>query len=129
MRLKNISLNYSVQVFKSLSEEARVRIINLLRTNKELSITDLELVLGFTQAKTSRHVTYLKNAGIVSFRRVDSFVFYYIKEEAVQILDQIFVFIQKDPTLKKDQQDYETLYSNRELAVNKLDMKRWNYEA
>lgn len=129
MRLKNISLNYSVQVFKSLSEEARVRIVNLLRTNKEMSITDLELVLGFTQAKTSRHVTYLKNAGIVNFRRVDSFVFYYIKEEASQILDQIFVFIQKDPTLKKDQQDYETLYSNRELAVNKLDMKRWTYGA
>jgi ArsR family transcriptional regulator len=129
MRLKNISLNYSVQVFKSLSEEARVRIINLLRNNKELSITDLELILGFTQAKTSRHVTYLKNAGIVNFRRVDSFVFYYIKEEAAQILDQIFVFIQKDPTLKKDQQDYETLYSNRELAVNKLDMKRWTYGA
>jgi ArsR family transcriptional regulator len=129
MRLKNISLNYSVQVFKSLSEEARVRIVNLLRNNKEMSITDLELVLGFTQAKTSRHVTYLKNAGIVNFRRVDSFVFYYIKEEAAQILDQIFVFIQKDPTLKKDQQDYETLYSNRELAVNKLDMKRWTYGA
>jgi ArsR family transcriptional regulator len=127
MRLKNISLNYSVQVFKSLSEEARVRIVNLLRHNKEMSITDLELVLGFTQAKTSRHITYLKNAGIVNNRRVDNFMFYYIKEEAAQILEQIFVFIQKDPTLKKDQEDYETLYSNRELGINKLEIKRWKY--
>lgn len=88
---------------------------------------DLELVLGFTQAKASRHVTYLKNAGILGSKRVDSFVFYYIKDDAIQILDQIFVFIQKDPQLKKDMQDYETLFSNRELAINKLESKRWLY--
>lgn len=125
MRLKNISLPYSIQIFKALSEEARVRIINLLANNKEMCITDLELVLGFTQTKTSRHLTFLKNAGIVNSKRVDKWIFYYIKEELSEILRQIFVFIQKDPQLIKDQEIFKVLYSNRELALNQIETRKW----
>jgi ArsR family transcriptional regulator len=125
MRLKNISLPYSIQIFKALSEEARVRIINLLANNKEMCISDLELVLGFTQTKTSRHLTFLKNAGIVNSKRVDKWIFYYIKEEASEILRQIFVFIQKDLQLIKDQEVFKVLYSNRELALNQIENRKW----
>ncbi|MEX0883087.1 MAG: transcriptional regulator, partial [Cyclobacteriaceae bacterium] len=45
MRLKNISLNYGMRVFKALSEEPRVRVLHLLLLNRELSISDLELIL------------------------------------------------------------------------------------
>lgn len=69
MRLKNISLNYGMRVFKALSEEARVRILHLLMQNEELCISDLEHILEFTQTKTSRHVTYLKNAGLIGSRK------------------------------------------------------------
>jgi len=125
MLLKNISLSYSIQIFKALSEESRVRIINLLENNKEMCISDLELVLGFTQTKTSRHLTFLKHAGMVSSKRVDKWIFYYIKEEVSEILRQIFVFIQKDPQLIQDQQIFKVLYSNRELAVNKIETRKW----
>ncbi|AFL83023.1 putative transcriptional regulator [Belliella baltica DSM 15883] len=120
MRLKNISLNYGMRVFKALSEEPRVRIIHLLIQNKELSISDLEHILDFTQTKTSRHLIYLKNAGLVGSRRVDQWTFYYILEEAIEIINQIFKFIQKDISLIKDQEVYEILHSNRELAINKI---------
>ena len=125
MRLKNISLPYSIQIFKALSEEARVRIINLLANNREMCISDLELVLGFTQTKTSRHLIFLKNAGIVNSKRVDKWIFYYIKEEVSEILRQIFVFIQKDPQLIKDQEIFKVLYSNRELALNQIENRKW----
>lgn len=120
MRLKNISLNYGMRVFKALSEEPRVRIVHLLIQNKELSISDLEHILDFTQTKTSRHLAYLKNAGLVGSRRVDQWIFYYLLEEAIEIINQIFKFIQKDINLIKDQEVYEILYSNRELAINKI---------
>lgn len=125
MRLKNISLPYSIQIFKALSEESRVRVINLLANNKEMCISDLELVLGFTQTKTSRHLTFLKNAGIVNSKRVDKWIFYYIKEEVSEILRQIFIFIQKDPQLIKDQEIFKVLYSNRELALNQIETRKW----
>jgi ArsR family transcriptional regulator len=120
MRLKNISLNYGMRVFKALSEEPRVRIIHLLIENKELSISDLEHILDFTQTKTSRHLIYLKNAGLVGSRRVDQWTFYYILDEAIEIINQIFKFIQKDINLIKDQEVYQILHSNRELAINKI---------
>ncbi|MCH7402683.1 ArsR/SmtB family transcription factor [Belliella kenyensis] len=120
MRLKNISLSYGMRIFKALSEEPRVRILHLLIQNKELSISDLEHILDFTQTKTSRHLIYLKNAGLVASRRVDQWTFYYILDEAIEIIQQTFKFIQKDPNLIKDQEVYQILFSNRELAINKI---------
>ena len=125
MRLKNISLNYGLRIFKALSEEPRVRILHLLMQNKELSISDLELILDFTQTKTSRHLIYLKNAGLLGSRRTDQWMFYYILEEYLEILQQIFKLIQKDANLTKDQETYEILKSNRELAANKIQNKQY----
>jgi len=121
MRLKNISLSYGMRIFKAFSEEPRVRILHLLLENKELSISDLEHILEFTQTKTSRHLGYLKNAGLVGSRRVDQWIFYYILEEAQEIIQQIFKFIQKDANLIRDQEVYNILHSNRELAKNKIE--------
>lgn len=125
MKLKNISLNYGLRIFKALSEEPRVRIIHLLMLNKELSISDLELILDFTQTKTSRHLIYLKNAGLLGSRRVDQWMFYYILEEYLEIIQQIFKFIQKDPSLIRDQHTFEILKSNRELAINKIQNNQY----
>ena len=125
MRLKNISLNYGLRIFKALSEEPRVRILHLLMQNKELSISDLELILDFTQTKTSRHLIYLKNAGLLGSRRTDQWMFYYILEEYLEILQQIFKLIQKDANLTKDQETYEILKSNRELAANKTQNNQY----
>jgi ArsR family transcriptional regulator len=121
MRLKNISLNYGMRVFKALSEEARVRILHLLMQNQELCISDLEHILEFTQTKTSRHVTYLKNAGLIGSKKKDQWTFYYVLDEAHEILTQIVKFIKKDSNLVRDQEVYEILYSNRELAINKIE--------
>ena len=125
MRLKNISLNYGLRIFKALSEEPRVRILHLLMQNKELSISDLELILDFTQTKTSRHLIYLKNAGLLGSRRTDQWMFYYILEEYLEILQQIFKLIQKEANLTKDQETYEILKSNRELAANKIQNNQY----
>jgi ArsR family transcriptional regulator len=125
MRLKNISLSYGLRIFKALSEEPRVRILHLLMQNKELSISDLELILDFTQTKTSRHLIYLKNAGLLGSRRTDQWMFYYILEEYLEILQQIFNLIQKDANLTKDQETYEILKSNRELAANKIQNNQY----
>lgn len=125
MRLKNISLNYGLRIFKALGEEPRVRIIHLLMLNKELTISDLEHILDFTQTKTSRHLIYLKNAGLLGSRRVDQWMFYYILEEYLEIFQTIFKFIQKDPNLIRDQETFEVLKSNRELAINKIQNNQY----
>ncbi len=125
MRLKNFNLLLGSQIFKACADESRLRILNLIFTNGEMCITDLEQILGFTQAKTSRHLIYLKNAGILTSRRYNHWVFYQVKDEVYEIIKQIFQFLQKDQQLEKDLQLYRTLYSNRELAINKMQQEGW----
>ncbi|MEJ2005975.1 MAG: metalloregulator ArsR/SmtB family transcription factor [Cyclobacteriaceae bacterium] len=128
MRLKNFSLLFGSQIFKACSEESRLRILHLILKNREMCISDLEQVLDFTQTTTSRHLIYLKNAGILSTRKQDQWVFYYLKEEVLDIINQIFQFLKKDQTLLQDYENYKTMYSNRELAINKLEKRSWQRE-
>ena len=51
-------------LFKSLSEEIRLRVIALL-SGGELCVCDLMAVLDLPQSTISRHLSYLKNAGWV----------------------------------------------------------------
>lgn len=88
-----------------------------------MCITDLEHILEFTQTKTSRHLLYLKNSGILTSRKINQWAFYQLKEEVLDITRQIFQFLSRDPQLQKDQQIFNTLYTNRELSLNKLNLK------
>jgi ArsR family transcriptional regulator len=123
VRLKNFSLSYGTQIFKAFSDESRVRIIHLLFIHKELTITDLESILDFTQTKTSRHLGYLKNSGLVNTRKKDQWVIYSIKEEVYDMVSQMIDFLQKDVTLQADLENYRIMDLNRELAKNKFESK------
>ena len=129
MRLKSFNLTLGSQIFKACADESRIRILHLIFENGEMCITDLEKILEFTQAKTSRHLIYLKNSGILTYRRYNHWVFYQIKDEVYEILKQIFQFLRKDQQLQKDQQLYQTLHSNRELALNKVQIEEWQKTA
>lgn len=68
--MKNI-----VDVLKALSDETRLRIINLLYVN-ELCVCDIVETLSITQTKASRHLQYLKNAGLVQDRKHAQWAYY-----------------------------------------------------
>ncbi len=123
MRLKHFNLDPGAQIFLACSDTSRLRILNLIFTNGEMCISDLERILDFTQTKTSRHLIYLKNSGILTFRKYNQWMFYQIKDEVFDIIKQILQFIGRDPTLQKDQSIFLTMFSNRELALNKLNLK------
>jgi ArsR family transcriptional regulator, arsenate/arsenite/antimonite-responsive transcriptional repressor len=120
MKVKNFNLAIGSQIFKSFSDESRIRIIHLISKNRQMCIADLELVLGFTQTKISRHLGYLKNSGLVGFAKIDQWAFYSLKAEVGEFVDIVLKYLERDPDLQKDQQNYQVLYSNRELAANKL---------
>ncbi len=123
MRLKHFNIEPGAQIFLACSDTSRLRILNLIFMNGEMCITDLERILEFTQTKTSRHLVYLKNSGILSSRKLNQWAFYQIKDEAYEIVKQILQFLMRDPILNQDQQLFKTLYTNRELALYKLKIK------
>lgn len=124
MRLKHFNLQLGTQILKSFSDESRIRILYLLHKNQEMCISDLEAVLDFTQTKTSRHLIYLKNAGLVTSRKLDQWTYYAIKEEVADFVDIIFKYLDRDADLLKDQKNYVTMFNNRELAASKLTNRK-----
>ena len=121
MRIKHFPISIGSQIFKCLSDTARLRILNALLSGEQLTITDLELILEYSQAKTSRHITYLRNSGLIKNKKVDKYSFYSINDEWVEIISHFISYIEKDAVLRKDTDTLEILSSNRELSINKID--------
>ena len=64
-----------VQVLKALSDETRLRILNLL-CHGELCVCQIEEILGVGQSKASRHLAHLRSAELVRDRREGQWVYY-----------------------------------------------------
>ena len=62
------------ELFRSLADPTRIRILNLLRA-MELSVGELAQVLGQSQPRVSRHVKILIDAGLAERRKEGSWVF------------------------------------------------------
>jgi ArsR family transcriptional regulator len=70
----------SAAVFRALADESRLRIYSLLRASGELCVCDIEETLGFTQTKVSRHLSYLRRAGLVKDRKQGLWMIYSASE-------------------------------------------------
>jgi ArsR family transcriptional regulator len=116
VRLKHFNIDIGAQIFLACSDRSRLRVLNLILQNGEMCITDLERILEFTQSKTSRHLLYLKNSGILNIRKINQWSFYQIKDEVFDLIKLILQFVGRDPILQKDQEVYKTMESNRALA-------------
>ena len=56
-------------MFRAFSDRTRLRILHLLRAHDEICVGDFVSVLRVPQAKVSRHLAYLRRAGLVGVRR------------------------------------------------------------
>ncbi len=78
--------------FRGLAEASRLRIVNLL-LQRELCVCDIQRILNLTQPSASRHLSYLKHAGLVADRRDGLRVFYRLTEEEAPILQNLCDFL------------------------------------
>ena len=128
IRVKSFDLKKGVELFNAFNDEARIRIVNLIYHHQEMCITDLELILDFTQTKTSRHLGFLKNSGVLKSRKVDQWSYYFLNSAFVEFVSQLYIFMEKDSTLLNDLEEYKTLYSNNELAIRRMHNKQNKYK-
>jgi ArsR family transcriptional regulator len=63
------------RVFRALADRTRLRILELLRTG-EICVGDLVFALRIRQPAASRHLAYLRGAGLVAARARGPWVFY-----------------------------------------------------
>ena len=91
--------------FRGLADGNRLRILNLL-FHGELCGCDIQHVLGASQSTVSRHLTYLKNAGLILDRRVGFRVFHRLVQSAdphpTELFEYLAVAFANDKVLKSD---------------------------
>lgn len=57
------------RMFRAFSDRTRLRILNLLQDHGEICVGDLVAVLKAPQTTVSRHLSYLRGAGLVRVRK------------------------------------------------------------
>jgi DNA-binding transcriptional ArsR family regulator len=57
------------EVFRALSNETRVVIMGLIFRHGQLCVCEVQQILGITQPKASRHLRYLRDAGVLEDER------------------------------------------------------------
>jgi DNA-binding transcriptional ArsR family regulator len=72
------------EIFKVLSVETRVKIIDILKANGALGVKDISEKLGITPPAVSQHLKILKQAGLVRSERQGYWIPYSINEEAME---------------------------------------------
>jgi ArsR family transcriptional regulator, arsenate/arsenite/antimonite-responsive transcriptional repressor len=93
------------QFFQALSDNTRLRLLNLIG-EQEVCVCYLVEILGSPQPKISRHLAYLRNAGIVSARREGKWMHYRIAMPphigATQILRHTLDWLKEDKAMQAD---------------------------
>lgn len=97
------------QYFKALGDSNRLRIVNLL-LHGELCVCDIQYVLENSQPNVSRHLSYLKNSGIVVDRRDGFRMYYRLTDPAEATRRSLFTFLRQAFEAEKQlQRDTERL--------------------
>jgi ubiquinone/menaquinone biosynthesis C-methylase UbiE/DNA-binding transcriptional ArsR family regulator len=81
-------LNYSWKTLKILSDPTRLRLLALLRT-EELSVAELQEILGMAQSRISSQLATLRQVGLVSDRRAGQKSFYSLRSPLPPLQQQL----------------------------------------
>jgi ArsR family transcriptional regulator len=75
MKKKKPQTSATEMLFRALADRTRLRLINLLGSD-EICVCFIVEALKSTQPKISRHLSYLRRAGVVSVRREGKWMHY-----------------------------------------------------
>jgi ArsR family transcriptional regulator len=94
-----------VPLFAALADRTRLRLLNLI-AGREVCVCYLVEVLRLGQPKISRHLAYLRKAGVVAARREGKWMHYRLERPEdvanLSILDAVFESFKLDREMQSD---------------------------
>jgi ArsR family transcriptional regulator, arsenate/arsenite/antimonite-responsive transcriptional repressor len=113
--------DYNIELlFKALADRTRLRLINLIG-NDEVCVCFFVEVLKTNQPKISRHLAYLRRAGVVSARREGKWMHYRIEEppdqHAANIFREVRTWLANDSEMQRDRQQLVNICCAPRLPV------------
>jgi ArsR family transcriptional regulator len=106
--------------FQALGDRTRLRLLNLMRDD-EICVCFFVEVFKTNQPKISRHLAYLKSAGLVSARREGKWMHYRIQEpandHARKVLKDVLAWLAEDKEMQRDRERLVKVCCAPELPV------------
>ncbi len=98
-------------LFAALADRTRLRLLNLMQ-GREVCVCYFVEILEQSQPKISRHLAYLRRAGVVAARREGKWMHYKIVEPkgagAARILSEALRALSEDKTMQADRTKLNT---------------------
>jgi ArsR family transcriptional regulator, arsenate/arsenite/antimonite-responsive transcriptional repressor len=92
-------------LFRALADPTRLRLLNLI-ADREICVCYFVEILRTSQPKISRHLAYLRKAGIVTARRDGKWMHYRLAvprdEVAARILRETLKHLREKPEMQRD---------------------------
>ena len=92
-------------LFKALADRTRLRLLNLMGAD-EVCVCYFVEVLGTNQPKISRHLAYLRRAGVVAARRDGKWMHYRVvapsDAHAARVFEEVRSWISDDREMQQD---------------------------
>ena len=111
----------TVEMFKSLADETRLRLLMLLQEGSEYCVCDLMQALDMPQSTVSRHLAYLKRNGWLQDRRGGVWMYYSLAKELDGFLQAQLVLIINQlgdsSVCRADKQRLETYLRDKDTTV------------
>lgn len=107
--------------FRALADRTRLRLLNLMR-NDEVCVCFFVEILKTNQPKISRHLAYLRRAGIVGARREGQWMHYRVAEpsdqDAARLLKDLMTWLANDQEMQRDRERLVKICCAPQLPVS-----------
>jgi ArsR family transcriptional regulator, arsenate/arsenite/antimonite-responsive transcriptional repressor len=107
--------------FRALADRTRLRLLNLLRDD-EVCVCFFVEILKTNQPKISRHLAYLRRAGVVGARRQGPWIHYRVAEprdaDAARVLKDVMSWLANDKEMQRDRERLEKVCCAPQLPIN-----------
>ena len=101
------------QVFRALADQTRLRILALLGSN-EVCVCHIHDSLGLPQPTVSRHLAYLRRAGLVATRRDGVWMHYALERSLdpaiMRIVTAAIDALTRTPTTAEDRRQFQRTF-------------------
>src|SRR5947207_1560191 len=106
--MKKTKKQFDVELFfRALADRTRLRLVNLMG-NDEVCVCFFVEILNTNQSKISRHLAYLRRAGIAAARREGKWMHYRLVSPpdpfAANVLNQVRQWLMQDIEMQQDRQ-------------------------
>jgi ArsR family transcriptional regulator len=106
--------------FAALADKTRLRLINLMALD-EICVCFFVEVLGASQPKVSRHLAYLRRAGLVEVRRDGKWSHYRLAvpadPRAARVFREVLAWLAEESGMRRDRQSLAKVCCAPQLPV------------